>query len=465
MSPSKAFLLLLLLSACQPGPLPRPAATVDAKVEAKVDTVDQSLSAGRATVTDSSREAFSHRIPDRDEAHRTAFFSGESLFDQNWITAPSSTEARDGLGPLFNARACASCHVKDGRGNPFDASGQSLEPLLVRLSQPGRDAHGGPVPDPVYGGQLQPFALQNQVAEGQLEITRSSLSGKYADGQAYSLEEPHYRLIKPGYGPFSPELQLSVRQSPQLVGLGLLEQVPAAEILSWADEADHDRDGISGRPNQVWDQQTGQTVLGRFGWKANQPNLAQQVAGAFSGDIGISSRIYPQQEYSPVQAPALQKLPNGGQPELEAQLLDRVIFYSRNLAVPARRGAEQAKVRTGEQQFTALKCQACHRAAIPLGQDSLHPYSDLLLHDMGPELADQRPDFLASGQEWRTPPLWGIGLIEKVNGHTRFLHDGRARNLTEAVLWHGGEAAAAREGFKNLDAAGRQALITFLESL
>jgi CxxC motif-containing protein (DUF1111 family) len=466
----KGIFVFLLLGACQPlekSATPISATSARSAPAALVSTEqrDLYLNAGSGTVFDSSQEAYSHRLPDMNEEHRTAFFSGESLFDQNWIMAPSSTVARDGLGPLYNARGCAACHVKDGRGKPFDDQGQSLEALLVRLSQAGQDAHGGPKPDAVYGGQLQTFALQNQPAEGKLKISWNEVSGQFADGSTFSLQKPQFELIEPGYGEFSKNILTSMRQSPILIGLGLLEQVSEAEILSWEDPKDLNRDGISGRANWVWDIEKKQKSVGRFGWKANQPTLKQQVAGAFAGDIGITNQIFPDPDFSHIQAEKLGNLPNGGNPELEDRLLDRVVFYTQNLAVPARREPERAEVKAGQVLFQNLKCQLCHRPAFELRKQELQAYSDLLLHDLGPELADQRPDYLATGQEWRTAPLWGLGLIEKVNGHSRYLHDGRARNLEEAILWHGGEAQGSRENYQKLSAEQRKNLIRFIQSL
>lgn len=462
------WLFCLLLVACQ-AKLPAeqlPAVGAPPSAQLLSDRrPDYQLSAGQATVFDQSREAYSHRFPDMDETHRTAFFSGESLFDQNWVTAPSSTVARDGLGPLFNARGCAACHVKDGRGQPFDAQGQPLEAVLVRLSQPGQDPHAGPLPDPQYGGQLQPFALQGLRPEGQLHVSWRQLTGQYADGVSYQLQAPEYQLQQPAYGGFSKELQFSVRQTPVLVGLGLLEQIPEPQLQALEDPDDHNQDGISGRTNQVWSLTQARAVRGRFGWKANQPDLQQQVAAAFAGDIGITTSLFPHSDVSAAQEAGFATLPTGGEPELDDRLLERVVFYVQNLAVPAQRHVSAAERQAGQLLFRRLNCQACHHEQFDVKGQKIYPYTDLLLHDLGPELADQRPDYLASGQEWRTAPLWGLGLLEKVNGHQRLLHDGRARSFEEAILWHGGEAEPAREAFKALTAVERQQLIKFLKAL
>ena len=232
---------------------------------------------------------------------------------------------------------------------------------------------------------------------------------------------------------------------------------------------DRNRDGISGRPNFVWDQARQRTVLGRFGWKANAPNLVQQTAGAYNGDMGVTSTLFPAESCEGQD-------PRCGRhaPEVDDETVAAVALYTRTLGVPARRSLDDAKATAGEQLFHAAGCAGCHVATLRTGQlrgvpevsnQVIHPYTDLLLHDMGPGLADDRPDFRASGREWRTPPLWGIGLVQTVNGHTNFLHDGRARSLLEAVMWHGGEAQRARDRVRDFTADQRASLVAFLESL
>ncbi len=475
-----AGVLTLSVSACAPEvpPVPQSALPSSAAPQEALQAEDQTAarSGGRATVFDAGQEAFSHRIPNPDLQHRTQFFTGESLFDQNWVAAPASTVARDGLGPVFNARSCAACHGKDGRSNPFLSESEADQALLVRLSADTSNPQQDQQPHAYFGGQLQPFALPRLAGEGTLRMSWLPQQGTYADGETYTLMRPEFQ-VEFATAESVPSALFSVRQSPQLVGLGLLEAIQEADILKHSDPDDQDGDGISGRPNQVWDIATQRTVQGRFGWKANQPNVQQQVAGAFHGDLGITTSLFPVEDITPWQEAQQTKdfggsVPNGKDgdiSELPDRLLERVTFYIQNLAVPARRRVSAPNVQQGERVFAQLKCQACHvssyRIQTDQGPDTIMPYTDLLLHDMGPDLADGRPDFLASGQEWRTPPLWGIGLIKTVNGHTRFLHDGRARNLTEAVLWHGGEARASQQAFTRLSKTERQALIAFLESL
>jgi CxxC motif-containing protein (DUF1111 family) len=265
----------------------------------------------------------------------------------------------------------------------------------------------------------------------------------------------------------------SPRTANAMIGLGLLDAIDEPSLLAYADEDDADGDGISGRPNRVWDPKTQTTVLGRFGWKANVPGVEQQVAGAFLGDMGITSPLHPAQNCPAVQT-ACAAAPAGGEPEIDQESVDQVTYYARFLAVPARRDVQDDEVLRGKRLFSVAGCAGCHvpkyvTGDVPglpeLSQQTIYPYTDLLLHDMGDELADHRPDYLATGTEWRTPPLWGLGLVHVVNGHTDFLHDGRARDTSEAILWHGGEAAAARDAYRAMNKDERAALIRFVESL
>lgn len=402
-------------------------------------------------------------------ADRTRFEVGDSFFTQNWVIAPASPATRDGLGPTMNATACAACHVRDGKARPFE-EGFNEPGLLVRLSI-GNDDRGRPIPHPVYGGQLQDRSIPGVPAEGSVEISRRVESGRFSDGSPWELVAPTYGIAQPAFGDPG-EIQLSPRIATTMIGMGLLEAIPEEDIRRAADPDDHDGDGISGRVNEVWDAVAGRYGLGRFGWKANVPTVEQQVAGAFAGDIGITSRLHPDEDCPAVQT-ACAQAPTGGSPEIDDATLDAVVFYSRTLAVPAARDRDDPQVRRGAAVFAEVGCASCHTPTQRTGRSDIavlsdqriHPYTDLLLHDMGPGLADGRRDFAASGREWRTPPLWGIGLVQKINGHTRFLHDGRARSLLEAILWHGGEAQRSRDRVVELDRDRRQALIRFLESL
>lgn len=459
--------LALLLSACERTPAPA--------------EPGEALSGGATTVRQSDRNAFSLPSANLSPSRRLDFAVGNSFFRNPWVIAPSTTTARDGLGPLFNTNACQNCHIKDGRGHPPAANAASAVSMLVRLSIPANDsaAHAellrrqGVVPEPVYGGQLQDMSNPGVAPEGKVRVAYDLLTVTLGDGTQVELRKPRLQISQLGYGEMHADTLFSARVAPPMIGLGLLEAIPESAILAGEDPQDRDGDGIRGVANRVWDDARGATVLGRFGWKAGQPNLNQQNVHAFSSDMGLTTRLLPHDECTAAQADC-RAMPHGGEPEVSDNILASVLFYTRNLAVPARRDVDALEVRRGKQLFVDAGCGKCHTpsfvtaadAAEPeLARQTIRPYSDLLLHDMGDGLADGRPEFRASGRQWRTAPLWGIGLTEAVNGHTQFLHDGRARNLLEAILWHGGEAEQARQAVIEFDAREREALLAFLNSL
>ncbi|MEZ4320081.1 MAG: di-heme oxidoredictase family protein [Myxococcota bacterium] len=399
--------------------------------------------------------------------HDSLFYAGNSFFSAAWVEAPASTENRDGLGPIFNARSCSACHARDGRAAPPEDGQGPMIGLLFRISGPDGQ------PDPVYGGQLQDLGNPGVPAEVRPVATWAERAGTFADGEPWSLGVPDYRFEDPAYGPLDPALQVSPRIAPQMIGLGLLEAIPEDALVARADPDDADGDGISGRVQRSIDAETGALAMGRFGWKGDAPTVLHQVAGAFAGDLGITSTLVPTDDCTPAQEACATAL-DGGDPELDPDVLARVALYSRALAVPVRRSWEDPEVLRGKWLFSRLGCDACHTPSHTTGPfpplpelegQAIWPYTDLLLHDMGPDLADDRPLGEASGTEWKTPPLWGLGLIPDVNGHSRYLHDGRARNLEEAVLWHGGEAEEARDAYTELDAGDRAAVLTFLADL
>ncbi|MEM0953939.1 MAG: di-heme oxidoredictase family protein [Pseudomonadota bacterium] len=425
---------------------------------------------------------------------RPKFHAGKALANQAWIKAPTITDARDGLGPLYNARTCLACHVNGGRGQLPDNPDQPLFSGVLRLSLPGRDSIRGAVPDPVYGEQLQvqSVALSHQFRgrirrvtalnnpepppEAQVYIDWQEHVFEYPDGQHKTLRRPRPRIDELGYGPLPAELQISLRAAPAIHGMGLIEAIPQAAIDALADAHDEDDDGISGRVNRVWDPALGHSAPGRFGWKANRSSLRVTVAAAFQGDVGISNPLFAAQPCTAAQSRCRRQVSGAGTDgfELPEGLLDLTTEFVRNIGVPVARPA-LAQEDSGRQYFYEVGCVACHHPSFQtgaqagdrkhLGNQRIWPYSDLLLHDMGEGLADGRPDYEANGREWRTPPLWGIGLSKSVNGTLQFLHDGRAKDLEEAILWHAGEATAAQQAFVMLDVSARQELLRFLESL
>lgn len=422
-------------------------------------------------VDDASANAFGYPLSTLTAAERRAFVVGNSFFKQNWVTAPSSTAARDGLGPLFNARSCSTCHVRDGRSAPPSADAHDRSGVLIRLGV--RNGSEPDAPHPIYGSQVQDVSVLGVRPEARVETRWHARTGSYGDGATFELLEPEYELVDLGFGAMGQDVSISPRTAPHLVGLGLLEAIPAAAILARADPDDIDGNGISGRAHFVPAPDGNSSMLGRFGWKAAQPDVRSQTAAALRNDMGITSALEPDEPLTSAQR-QLVEFTSGGSPEIDASAFDRLVLYTRTLAVPAVRGANDARVGAGRALFDGFGCANCHVPSwttdaetdlVRVRGQRIHPFTDLLLHDMGPELADGSRDGDAGPAEWRTPPLWGIGLIPVVNGHTRYLHDGRARNLTEAVLWHGGEAHAARERFRTSSAAERDALIAFLESL
>ena len=446
-------------------------------------------SGGAATVRSRmNADAFSQASGNMSFEDELTFKLGNGLFRKLWVSSPSSTLASDGLGPLFNARSCQSCHIKDGRGHPPEGPDDSAISMFLRVSIPGNEDAGNikeiegylaTLAEPTYGTQMQDFAVSGHRAEYRLQIDYTEVPVTLSGGQVVSLRQPTYTAADLGYGPLHPDAMLSPRVTPQMIGLGLLEAIPAADILALADPNDADSDGISGRANIVWSQEYNMPMLGRFGLKAGMPTIREQSAGAFAGDIGISNPIFgdPFGDCSTIQD-ACVNAPHGAGDvrgfEIDAEGLDLVTFYSRNLAVPARRDADTPEVLRGKQVFHETGCADCHQPSFVTHRlkdqpeqsfQLIWPYTDMLLHDMGEGLADHRPEARATGTEWRTAPLWGIGMTETVSGHTQFLHDGRARSLLEAVLWHGGEAEPAKNRVIDMPPADRDALIHYLESL
>jgi CxxC motif-containing protein (DUF1111 family) len=426
------------------------------------------LSGGSTTVFQEGPNAFGMPLANINRANRRAHVVGNSFFNKNWVFAPSSTTARDGLGPLYHARSCSSCHVRDGRGSPTK-DGRISVALLFRLHVP--ESKAG---DPNLGLQLAVNAAPGIEPEGKVEIVYDPVREKLK-GDIITLRRPTYSLkANSSYGSSNPGTQLSPRLAQPLVGLGLLESVEEKTILLLADPDDKNNDGISGRARYVLNPENRKTELGRFGWKASQPGLRAQAAVAFWRDIGITSSIHPNEDFTSAQAKIIKPNAQDSHPEIDDAKLNRVVTYLRTLAPPAQRTPEAKKVIMGEKLFTRSGCAKCHTPSLKTGShasleelknQSIRPYSDLLLHDMGQALSDGIDKPGVSGREWRTPPLWGIGLTGTVNGNTFYLHDGRARTLEEAIMWHGGEGLSAKQAYANLSGKERELLLKFLQSL
>jgi CxxC motif-containing protein (DUF1111 family) len=446
--------------------------------------------AGAASYTGKiNKHAFSHAPENMNQQRKLDFIVGKALFERLWVTAPASTQASDGLGPLYNARSCESCHVNNGRGVLPDREDAHTNALLIRLSIPPRNEgeqtrldnfRDRSIPEPTYGTQLQNFSTAGIPAEGQINVTYDEVAIQFSDDRIINLRKPGYRIEQPGYGNPADDTMLSPRMAPQLIGLGLLEAIPEEALLALADPEDANGDGISGKPNEVWNREQAKVAIGRFGWKAGMATVNEQSQAAFFNDIGISTPLYPggAGDCSGRQTACLE-VPTGDSPQydnLEApqQVVDLVTLYTSTLAVPARRQNETPDVLKGRKLFYRTGCHQCHNPSFTTRLDTdapevagqkIWPYTDLLLHDMGEGLADNRPEGIASGREWRTAPLWGIGLTETVSGQAGFLHDGRARSILEAILWHGGEADAQREAVLKMNERETGQLIRYIESL
>ncbi len=442
-----------------------------------IDATEEYAGGENFTTFDFSENAFGEEGKNITSTESNQFVVGNSLFRANWVTAPSSVQSLDGLGPIFNGISCGSCHFKDGRAKPPQTASEPLNGLLFRMSV-GLDNIGNAIPEPNYGGQFQDKAVTTAnlgvLREGGVSVSYEEISGNYADGMPYTMHKPIYNFIGLNYGAFDANMMYSPRIAQQIPGLGLLENIPESIILALSDENDSNNDGISGKANMVWNVEKQALSLGRFGWKANIPTLKQQTAGAFNGDIGITTSIFPKHDLTTNQQNMYANIPNGGNPEVDDNALEKIVNYVKMLSVPARRDFKDTEVLQGKTIFTNLKCGSCHYEKFETGNNSpivalnnqkIRPYTDLLLHDMGAGLADNRPDYKATGTEWRTPPLWGIGLLQTVNNHTFLLHDGRARNVEEAILWHSGEAEKSKNDFKKLSSQERKNLIKFVNSL
>ncbi len=425
-------------------------------------------SGGDATVFGKTSNVFFSPSPMLSGYNFLFHLQGDEAFENKFVAYPSPNNP--GLGPIYVNVSCRNCHGRDGRGRPAQDNEQGVTDMLFRLSIPGVSSHGGPNPIPGFGDQLQNVAVAGVKPEGTMGISYSEMPGTFPDGEAYSLRKPTYRVINP-YTSLPTNAMISPRVPSPVFGLGLLEAVSEETIKSFADENDADGDGISGRANYVWEEAAGKLSIGRFGWKANQPSLLQQTAGAYNADMGVTTPLFP------IQACHDQPQCDGNTSvnlEVDNITLRANAHYVRTLGVPARRKIFDAQTQRGEKIFVEAKCGKCHIQEMKTAQfedvqetanQTIRPYTDLLLHDMGDGLADNRPDFLATGKEWRTAPLWGVGLVQIVGGFEFFLHDGRARSLIEAIMWHGGEAQQSADFVKKLSKSQRDDLIAFLKSL
>lgn len=441
--------------------------TVACKKEGEIfNDASEEFPGGATTLRSIYSGSFEQPAPNLSAAELLRHNAGDANFSAKFVTSPAAV--LQGLGPIFNQTSCITCHPRDGK-SAQPISGDDLKGLLFRVSIPGTSPHGGPLEAPGFGTQLQNKAVVGKQGEANIQINFSETTHTFSDGTPYTLRKPTYTLINP-YIPLPTNLLVSPRIGSQVLGLGLIENIRESDILAKEDIGDADGDGISGKANKVWNPLTLQTELGRFGWKAGNPTVLLQAAGAMNEDIGITSYIFKNESsLGQIQYDNL-----NDDPEADSQFVADVAFYVQSLAVPKRRNFTDKNVNNGKQLFFKIGCDKCHTQKYVtsnqspydfLNNQTIYPYTDLLLHDMGDELADNRPDFLANGKEWRTPPLWGIGLTELVNGHTNLLHDGRARSILEAIMWHGGEAENQKIKVSKLSKKDREDLVKFVGSL
>lgn len=424
---------------------------------------------GAATHGTRSSHAFKEPAPNLDAEAADKHGAGDKTFEAVFVSEPAPVNA--GLGPQFNNDACNKCHVRNGRGRPIiDETGTNSHMLVRISSDDGERVHpGGPRGVGEFGTQIQDQSLYDAEPEANLDLTWETSTGKFGNGETFTLREPNLEVSPRRPDRWPDQFMTSLRQPPPVHGMGLLEAIPRETILEMADPDDADGDGISGRVNRVWDPTRPEgerdDAIGRFGLKANVASLRQQVALAYRDDMGVTSPVFP------VEDPARAT-------EVSEQTLRLNTFYVQTLGVPPRQIPEDddraRRAARGFKTFREIGCADCHRTSLETGSDypiealrnqTIHPFTDLLLHDMGEGLADGRPDHEATGREWRTPPLWGIGATGRVQPKANYLHDGRAETLTEAILWHGGEAKSARETFRTMGDEKRDELITFLETL
>jgi len=498
------IIAVVLVSGCGGGASDDPVSTP----APNADRIEH-LSAGDATVSGSNANAFSQHSANMLDIDRIKTFNlGNDFFENPWVSGSASTSSRDGLGALFNNNACQDCHIRDGRGQApepdtdgniiqfasllFKAARSSIsDEDKLRMSQSTLVNVG----DSSVGGQLQHNAISGVTREVSLNVNYEYSQVSFNDGMEVELRKPTWHITsnyaEHGYD-FDQDTIFSPRLAPPMIGLGLIALISDMDILANQDIDDADSDGISGKANFVWSQEQQAVTLGRFGWKAGQPSLVEQTAGAFVNDMGLTSRIQREESCLPHQADC-QLAENGNGDsiadydyEVSDTILEAVSFYSSHLGVPQRRNAYDAEVQRGKIIFQAANCNSCHVESSyvtewdseqpELSRQTIFPYTDLLLHDMGEQLADVTQDnlsadretfveYLAGAHEWRTPPLWGLGMAKVINPQASFLHDGRARTIMEAILWHGGEAQTAKEAVLALSQLERQDLLAFLNDL
>lgn len=427
------------------------------------------IMASEISVNKETREAFASPIPALSLSKMRQFTGGRHLFRRSWTSAPSSVKSLDGLGPVFNRVSCSGCHVKDGRGRPPE-DGAKFKSMVIKLSL---NKNNSILPDPNYGFQLNDKSILGVPYEGKAQIQFSTKTVFFDDKSKVELSVPSYSFHSLSFGPFNPETKYSGRVAPAVFGLGLIEAIKEEDIIKNEDVFDVNNDNISGRAHYIIDVPSKKTILGRFGWKATRGTLLHHITGAAFQDMGLTSSFFLKQNCTNIQKKCSEQI-NGGVPEISDKQINMLQLYMQTLAVPRQRNPDNKDIIQGNKLFKNIGCETCHISTYKTGKHKDHielsnrvikPYSDFLLHDMGPGLDDELKEGSAISYEWKTPPLWGIGLVKMVNKHTRFLHDGRARSIEEAILWHEGESLSSKNKYLSLNAEERSKVLKFLNSL
>ena len=466
------FLIASILSSCGEDGLD----VLDVEVPAGYE-----LSAGTSTLFVNSSKAYDLAADWVSGTYASRFNRGDRLYDD---MRTSSNGYGGGLGPVYAGYSCGSCHSNAGRTKPAGWADHGSGPYgftsaLVYITRKNGAFFQG------YGRVLHDQSIYGVTAEGKFEVSWDYQTFSFPDGETYELAKPNYKITDWYLGDVDPDdLFCTVRIPLRHVGMGQIMSLDQTEIEALAKKSNYPEYGISGRCNYI--SERGVTRLGVSGNKAQHADLTVELG--FSSDMGVTNSRYPE-EICEGQFQMTEGSMMGltyDQLDVSTEDMENVDLYMQCLGVPARRNVNDPTVKLGEQKFYEAKCHLCHVTTLHtrsrgsvllngtqlpwLGGQTIHPYSDFLLHDMGSEimgvgLNDNYQSGLAMGNEWRTTPLWGIGLQERVNGHTYFLHDGRARNFVEAIMWHGGEGEASKNLFKKMPKSDRDALVKFLESL
>lgn len=450
----------------------------------------EAFAGGVGTVFIENKNAYSLPLKNLKVENRINFFVGNSMFKREWLPPSKLHFAKDGLGPLFNADSCQACHINDGRGHLPSSNWPNDDAisLVIALSIPPQDDMQKKqietfklksIPDPIYGTQLSDFAIDGVPPEGKIDIEYDYYSVAFDNGKVVNLSKPKFSISNLKYGELHPNIQISARVAQPIIGLGLIEGISIDDIMANADPDDNNKDGISGKASIVFDELSEKNVLGRFGWKSSQPSILQQTTDAAYHDMGLSNTFSSKLNNCSEAQTSCQSMATGNSIEYDGvevsnEQIDLMVFYQKHLSPPGRRNVNDPEVLKGKKIFFESGCNSCHVQKYTtsideknpsLSEQLIWPYSDFLLHDMGKDLADNLSEFNATGAEWRTPPLWGIGLTKLVSGQTHFLHDGRARNILEAILWHGGEAEESKKKILKLSLVELEYLLKFIKSL